>query len=252
MATDNSRKPLTPEQELARRSRRSFIGLGTGLVGAAAGWYWLNTRPLEDEIPGPLRRVLGFNERVMSTALYSDRNRARTYPASAIGKLKVNGDIGIEDEIDQDAWTLNLVPSGSPARKLTLDDIRALPRHEEIIDFKCIEGWSTVTQFAGARFSEFTARFAPGSEKAAYVGMQTPGNGYYVGVEMVSALHPQSLLAYEMNGKPLENRHGAPLRLVIPVKYGIKNLKRIGRIEYTDTRPADYWAEQGYDYYSGL
>jgi DMSO/TMAO reductase YedYZ molybdopterin-dependent catalytic subunit len=82
--------------------------------------------------------------------------------------------------------------------------------------------------------------------------MQTPGNGYYIGVEMVSALHPQSLLAYEMNGKPLENRHGAPLRLVIPVKYGIKNLKRIGRIEYTDTRPADYWAEQGYDYYSGL
>src|SRR6266511_2200723 len=165
MATNESRKALTPEQELARRSRRSFIGLGTGLAGAAAGWYWLNTRPLEDEIPGPLRRVLGFNERVMSTALYSDRNRARIYPASAIGKLKVNGDIGIENEIDQDAWTLDLVPSGSPARKLTLDDIRGLPRHEEIIDFKCIEGWSTVTHFAGARFSEFTARFAPGSEK---------------------------------------------------------------------------------------
>jgi DMSO/TMAO reductase YedYZ molybdopterin-dependent catalytic subunit len=69
---------------------------------------------------------------------------------------------------------------------------------------------------------------------------------------MASALHPQSLLAYEMNGQPLEDRHGAPLRLVIPVKYGIKNLKRIGRIEYTNSRPADYWAEQGYDYYSGL
>jgi DMSO/TMAO reductase YedYZ molybdopterin-dependent catalytic subunit len=55
-----------------------------------------------------------------------------------------------------------------------------------------------------------------------------------------------------MNGKPLESLHGAPLRLVIPVKYGIKNIKRIGSIEYTDTRPADYWAERGYDWYAGL
>jgi DMSO/TMAO reductase YedYZ molybdopterin-dependent catalytic subunit len=69
---------------------------------------------------------------------------------------------------------------------------------------------------------------------------------------MPSAIHPQSLLAWEMNGKPLEDRHGAPLRLVMPVKYGIKNIKRIGRIAYTNERPADYWAEQGYDYYSGL
>ena len=59
-------------------------------------------------------------------------------------------------------------------------------------------------------------------------------------------------LAWDMNGKPLEDRHGAPLRLVMPVKYGIKNIKRIGRIEYTDERPSDYWFEQGYDYYSGL
>jgi DMSO/TMAO reductase YedYZ molybdopterin-dependent catalytic subunit len=69
---------------------------------------------------------------------------------------------------------------------------------------------------------------------------------------MPSALHPQTLLAYEMNGAPLTDKHGAPLRLVMPVKYGIKNIKRIGRIEYTNERPADYWAEQGYDYYSGL
>jgi DMSO/TMAO reductase YedYZ molybdopterin-dependent catalytic subunit len=55
-----------------------------------------------------------------------------------------------------------------------------------------------------------------------------------------------------MNGKPLESGHGAPLRLVIPVKYGIKNLKRIGQIAYRDAPPRDYWAEEGYDYYAGL
>jgi len=256
MATKQSKPPLTPEQELKRRSRRSFAALGAGAIGAVAAWYWLNAQPLSDEIPGPLRSVLGFNERVVRNVLYSDRHLTHTYPASAVGKLKVNGDIGMENPIDQPSWQLEVAPFGwegkAPAKILGIADIRSLPRYEEIIDFKCVEGWSTVTQFAGARVSDFTARFAPGSEKAAFVAMQTPGNGYYVGLDMPSALHPQSLLAYEMNGKPLEDKHGAPLRLVMPVKYGIKNIKRIGRIAYTNERPADYWAEQGYDYYSGL
>ncbi len=233
--TKNSRTPLTPEQELRRRSRRSFVALGVGAVVVGGAWEWVNSAPLEDEIPGPLRRVLGFNERVVRTALYNEGHLVRTYPASAIGKLKVNGKIGMEMPVDLADWCLDLAPmGGGPERKLALDDVRSLPRHEETIDFKCVEGWSTVTQFAGARLSDFTARFAPGSERASFVGMWTPSKDYYVGVDMPSALHPQTLLAYEMNGQPLEDRHGAPLRLLIPVKYGIKNIKRIGRIAYTN------------------
>ena len=252
MATDKPKTPLTPEQELARRSRRSFLALGAGAVGAAAGWYWLYRSPLDETYAGPLRRVMGANAAVVRNALYSENHLVRTYPASAVGKIKVNGDIGMEKPIDVASWRMEVAPFGSEPGELTLADVQSLPRFEEIIDFKCVEGWSTVTQFAGARLSDFTAKFAPGSEEAAYVGMQCPGNGYYVGVDMPSALHPQTLLAWEMNGAPLSDKHGAPLRLVIPVKYGIKNIKRIGRIEYTDKRPADYWGEQGYDYYSGL
>jgi DMSO/TMAO reductase YedYZ molybdopterin-dependent catalytic subunit len=69
---------------------------------------------------------------------------------------------------------------------------------------------------------------------------------------MPSAMHPQTLLCYQMNGKPLEPRHGAPLRLIIPVKYGVKNLKRIGKLYFSNDRPRDYWFERGYDYYCGL
>lgn len=253
MATEKSKAPLTPEEELRRRSRRSFVGLGIGAVIAAGAWEWINSSPMEDDIPAPLRRVLGFNERVVRSTLYSDHHLVRTYPASAIGQLKVNGDIGIEMPVDLASWCLDLAPMAGPERKLMLDDVRSLlPRYEETIDFKCVEGWSTVTQFAGARFSDFTNAFAPGSERAAFVAMWTPSKDYYVGIDMPSALHPQTLLAYEMNGQPLTDKHGAPLRLVIPVKYGIKNIKRIGRIAYVNERPADYWGEQGYDYYSGL
>ena len=82
--------------------------------------------------------------------------------------------------------------------------------------------------------------------------MATPGDGYYVGLDMESMLHPQTLLCYEQNGVPLSQEHGAPLRLAIPVKYGVKNIKRIGTIRYSEPRPADYWAERGYDWYVGL
>jgi DMSO/TMAO reductase YedYZ molybdopterin-dependent catalytic subunit len=82
--------------------------------------------------------------------------------------------------------------------------------------------------------------------------MQTPDQTYFVGLDMASALHPQTLLCYEMNGADLTSDHGAPLRLVIPVKYGVKNIKRIGKITYTNDRPEDYWANEGYDWYAGL
>jgi DMSO/TMAO reductase YedYZ molybdopterin-dependent catalytic subunit len=75
--------------------------------------------------------------------------------------------------------------------------------------------------------------------------------GYYVGLDIESVLHPQTLLCYAMNHQPLTPEHGAPLRLVIPVKYGIKYIKWIGTIRFTDERPTDYWAERGYDWYAG-
>ena len=85
-----------------------------------------------------------------------------------------------------------------------------------------------------------------------YIGLETPDKAYYVGIDMKSALHPQTILCYEMNGQPLPANQGYPLRLIIPVKYGVKSLKQIGTISFSDQRPRDYWAERGYDYFSGL
>jgi molybdopterin-dependent oxidoreductase-like protein protein len=148
---------------------------------------------------------------------------------------------------------------------LTLRDVKKLPHVEMVTEFKCIEGWSQIVYWGGARFRDFLAAFPaqrrsdvqfkptkPPTGSPRYVGFDTPDGQYYVGIEREIALHPQTLLAYELNGRPLRPDHGAALRLVTPLKYGIKQLKQIGRITYSDVRPHDYWHEQGYDYYAGL
>jgi hypothetical protein len=152
-----------------------------------------------------------------------------------------------------------------PGLLLTMADVRKLPHIEMVTEFKCIEGWSEIVYWGGARLRDFLAAFPAqkgcgvqfdSMERATrfprYVGFDTPDGQYYVGIEREVALHPQTLLAYDLNGQPLTPDHGAPLRLVTPLKYGIKQLKQIGRMTYTDTQPHDYWHEQGYDYYAGL
>ena len=111
-------------------------------------------------------------------------------------------------------------------------------------------------QYKGTRFSDFMDAYGVGRKSDGtpyrYVGLETPDGGYYVSIDMKSMLHPQTLLTYEENGRPLSDENGAPVRLMIPIKYGIKSLKRVGRIFFSDERPPDYWAERGYDWYSGL
>jgi DMSO/TMAO reductase YedYZ molybdopterin-dependent catalytic subunit len=134
-----------------------------------------------------------------------------------------------------------------------------------VTEFKCIEGWSEIVHWGGVRLHDFLAAYPPPTKSGVpftqqdrtqdipeYVGLVTPDGKYFVGIEREVALHPQTLLAYELNGKPLTADHGAPLRLVTTLKYGIKQLKQIGRITYADVRPRDYWYEQGYDYYAGF
>jgi hypothetical protein len=234
------------DQEISRLTRRSFL---KGGVAAAAGfgtWMWIRESLHEGGIPKPLRRAEQADD-VFSRALFSESRLARTFNAADITEARANGDIGLGDDPEPD-WKLE-IEGASP---VTLDQIRALPKVEEITQFKCIEGWNYIMKWGGAKFSDFAAAHATSLMNKPWVGLETPDGDYYVGLDRASAMHPQTLLAYEMNGQPLTNEHGAPLRLLIPVKYGIKNLKRIGLIKFTDTRPHDYWAENGYDYDSGF
>ncbi len=239
-------------RELKRRTRRGFLVGGAASLVGLAGYEWLTHSANEESAPAAQRRVLELNEKLWH-AYESDKHLMPQYGRERVQTLKENGDVGLEDDVPDD-WKLRVVTGGGrPALNLSLADIKALPRREMITRFCCIEGWSVVTQWTGARFSDFTRKyFPPSSSLPAYVSLRTPDEKYFVGLDMKSALHPQTLLAYEHNGAELTDEHGAPLRLAIPVKYGVKNLKRIGTIEYTSTRPRDYWAEDGYDWFAGL
>jgi len=240
------------EREATRRTRRAFLTMGLGAAFGYGGWSWLRSQPKEGDVEWPLRRVLGGNEAV-AEAYFKDNHRSPEFGPSQAAPLRKNGDVGLGEDFDPDRWVLNVQGFDStPGLRVAMAQIRELPRVEQITELNCIEGWTVVVRWAGARFADFTAKYAPLFRDARYVGMQTPDREYFVGLDSASAMHPQTLLCYEMNGADLTSEHGAPLRLVIPVKYGVKNIKRIGTITYTHERPEDYWANEGYDWYAGL
>jgi DMSO/TMAO reductase YedYZ molybdopterin-dependent catalytic subunit len=260
-------------REAARRTRRSFIGLGLAGVAGVLGWRYLLNAPDAEGTPAPFRRVLDANGRLSAAYFRETRLAPEFAPSQGAREVRTNGSAGLESDIDLAAWRLKVIPYAEDTtyaehtrtQEFTLADIKALPRIEMTTELKCIEGWSIKVNWAGARFADFLAKYplaslsrqpikdiaTPPADLAPYVSLVTPDEEYYVGLDMHSAIHPQTLLCYEINGQPLSLEHGAPLRLVTPLKYGIKHLKRIGTIAFVDQRPADYWAEQGYDWDAG-
>jgi DMSO/TMAO reductase YedYZ molybdopterin-dependent catalytic subunit len=262
MKNQFNKQPAAKTVSQKQINRRNFIAFGSfiGLNALAFGaWRWLYKSPKEESgitagARKPLRKALNQNELLLRKT-FSNDHLVQTYSKSmADPNVRVNSLIGIDDAaFDAKNWSLSVNKKDGTTLQLSLQDIMALPKTEIVFDFKCVEGWDQISYWGGVKFSDFITHYDLQQEATLqYVGMVTPDKAYYVGLDMPSAMHPQTLLAYEMNGKPLPVKHGQPLRLIIPVKYGIKNLKRIGTISFSDERLPDYWAEQGYDYYSGL
>ncbi len=244
---------IVDTQKIRNKTLISFLCFFLFLAACIAGWKWLHHQPEDNGTPQPLRAILNTNEKIFMT-LFANNHLAKSFPLQeAVPRVRVNGDAGMTDQFDAAKWKLQLVRKPGDTLYISMDEIKTLPKTEIVFDFKCIEGWSQVTRWAGVKFTDFVKQY--GLEQLSqmnFVGLNTPDKKYYVGIDTKSILHPQTLLCYEMNGQPLPMNQGYPLRLIIPVKYGVKNIKRIGTIFFSNERPPDYWYERGYDYYGGL
>jgi DMSO/TMAO reductase YedYZ molybdopterin-dependent catalytic subunit len=236
-----------------RRSRRSFLAFGAAGLGGYLGFRHIQNRPEDDNIPDVVRRGLEFNEAVW-TAVGSETLEAPTYGLDEAEDLRVNGQLGLGDDFDPATWELRIVGvDGELIDVLDLEDVKAAGTTRDLVwEHKCIEGWAERAHWTGVRFRDLAARYYESAVPAdtPYVSLRTPDEGYYVGLDREIAVHSQTLLAWGLGGEPLTLGHGAPLRLAMPITYGIKQLKRIGTIEFTDRRPDDYWAERGYDWHA--
>jgi DMSO/TMAO reductase YedYZ molybdopterin-dependent catalytic subunit len=252
-----SNKKLSVDELIVKKTITSLFFLFLFFAACIWTWKWIRRQPADKGITGgvqqPIRNILNMNEAVFSK-IFSKNHLAKTFPASQARKnVRHNGNIGMGNDFDAATWKLHVVKENGDTLNLDLDDIKKLPKVDIVYNFKCIEGWNQITHWGGVKFSDFLKAYGLTDEsKMKYIGLKTPDEKYYVGIDMASAMHPQTILCYELNGKPLPKVEGYPLRLIIPVKYGIKNLKRIGTLFFSDHRPPDYWAERGYDYYSGL
>lgn len=163
-----------------------------------------------------------------------------------------NGYDILEPEIDFAKWTLTVTGALARPGAYTLDQIRALPKQTHNTRHVCVEGWDVVGRFSGTRLSDFLSM--AGAEPGARFLTFSCADDYYESLDMETALHPQSLLCYEMYDRPLDRGHGAPLRLNLPTKLGYKQAKYLMTMEVTHVLPArrSYWGDQGYSWYGGL
>ncbi len=244
---------IVSENFIKRKNILSFSMLILFIAGALFAWNTLQHQPKVDKALKPLRKGLEMNEWIFSH-MFSDERLSRTYAKKfAAARVRANGDVGLKNNSDTVNWKLQLVKAIGDTLNISLADIKSLPKTEIIFDFKCIEGWNQITHWGGVRFSDFVNKYGLSNQSTMkYVGMETPDAAYYVGLDMASMMQPQTILCYEMNGKPLPMNQGYPLRLIIPVKYGVKHLKRIGKLFFSNDKPRDYWHELGYDYYCGM
>ena len=235
-------------QVLRRRTRRDVLLLGAGTAAALAG-----ARSL-------LPHALRIDDDV-AELLYSPHRTVPTYTKSEITPLKNNYHGATPDPSYIPGWHLTL--DGLASGVSVALDIRSLMTrfsiHEQITRLVCVEGWSAIAWWAGLRFDDLLRAYPPMSQAKwvrveSSVNLDSSGNPdpYYVSLDLATARHPQTLLATHFNGQPLTVEHGAPLRLLVPVKLGLKNVKAITKLTYDAREPRDYWAERGYSYYDGI
>jgi DMSO/TMAO reductase YedYZ molybdopterin-dependent catalytic subunit len=256
----------------ADANRRGWLAA----AGASVAGLWLAACNKLTENPtssGVLKSAEGLTRRVQRLAV--DRKAlAREYTAADISPdFRPNGSINPQDPAYQAQvangfadWKLVVDGLVEQPLSLSLAELRQLPARTQITRHDCVEGWSSIGKWTGARLGPLLdrARLKP---NARYVVLycadtleETLDNTgqYYESIDLVDAYHPQTILAYEMNDQPLPVAHGAPLRLRVERQLGYKHAKYVMRLEavedfaHISRGKGGFWEDRGYEWYAGI
>jgi DMSO/TMAO reductase YedYZ molybdopterin-dependent catalytic subunit len=253
------------------RTRRDILAFGIGAAAAITGAAYLLPKDTLNRLgvrrdmssrgkEWLLNNALRVDDDV-AEALYSQNRMVPTYTRSQITPIKNNYNGTTPEPWYISGWKLALDGLAS-GLSLSLNIQTLMNRfsvHDQITRFVCVEGWSAIAWWAGLRFDDLLRAYPPKSQAKwarveSSVNLDNSGNPdpYFVSIDLATARHPQTLLATHHDGQPLTVEHGAPLRLLVPVKLGLKNVKAITRITYSAEEPRDYWTPFGYSSYDGI
>ncbi len=236
---------LQPRHRLLRRRFLQLSGLsGISLVLGGCGSN-LFAETVNDAFE-PL------NQRV-ETLLFKPQTPVPEFPPSAIEPeaLLINS-FGETPRLNPATFRLVIDGEVNNPLSLSMDEIRRMPLTSMIIRHVCVEGWAAIVQWGGVRLRDLVQLVQP-KNSARYVYFQS-ADGYSESWDLDSVLHPQTLMAYQKNDRPLPVDNGAPLRLASPVKLGYKQSKWVTRITLVnELMPSKgYWEDRGYEWYAGL
>ncbi|MBG1265271.1 molybdopterin-dependent oxidoreductase [Nostoc sp. WHI] len=235
---------ILPKRTLSRRRLLQVSGLsGVGFLlgGCGTSLFSDNVRQISEPL----------NQRL--EALLLSQKPVPEFPVSAIeaDKLLINT-FDFTPQIDPAQFRLTIDGEVANAMQLSMVDIQKLPLTSMVIRHVCVEGWAAIVQWGGVRLQDLVALVQPKSN-VRYVYFKS-ADGYYESWDIASAVHPQTLMAYQKNGQPLSVDNGAPMRLASPIKLGYKQSKWVTQITFvSNLLPIKgYWEDQGYEWFGGL
>jgi DMSO/TMAO reductase YedYZ molybdopterin-dependent catalytic subunit len=235
---------------IAQIERRSFLrqSLSLGALTLLSGCDLSN----EDQVQSVLQRMSQWNDRAQAW-LFSGATLAPTFAASqAVKDFRYNAFFP-EDKaplLKEEDYRLRFAGLIADRRPWTVEQLYALPQVTQVTRHVCVEGWSMIGQWSGAHFASLLK--AVGADlTASYVGYEC-ADGYYGSIDMPTALHPQTLLAFKLSDQILPRKYGFPFKLRIPTKLGFKNPKWITTFYVTNRKPGGFWEDRGYNWFSGI
>jgi len=204
----------------------------------------------------PVQKVLAamshWNDRVQA-AIFNPNRLAPEFPENrAVADFRYNAWYGADlaPKLSASDYRLSLAGLIGNKTPWTIEDLYALPQVSQVTRHVCVEGWSMIGKWSGARLSDFLARIGA-DITARYVGFEC-ADGYYEGLDMPTALHPQTLMAFRLSDQILPSKYGFPFKIRVPTKLGFKNPKLVTTIFVTNQEPRGFWSDRGYNWFSGI